>query len=344
LTGIDIDVRAPAVAHGRRMHAPDGRAVFVTIARLTYSVDVEGKVRLAREPSPIRFCDILDGRLVRHADGTLAPSTTLRFPSDDFDYKPGTDVLLVATAHPPDGAGATLAEVSLRVGSIHRRLRVWGPRVHYDSTLGIVPGPPAQLSPTPLVYELAHGGTDPAHPDEMDLENPIGCSRARDRRMLIGRPAPSIEDPAEPLRPAGVAPIAPSWSPRRERFGTLDETWRRERAPHLPHDFDPRHRSSAPEGQWSEQPLPPDVPIELVGVTPEPRWSFRLPRYGLSFATASSRGERELSTHLDTLLIDADARRVEVTFRSSVTLDRNAPERVIVYGDRSFDHEVEEPA
>ena len=69
---------------------------------------------------------------------------------------------------------------------------------------------------------------------------------------MEGLPVPNLEDPAAPLEqigqtppPACLAPIAPSWLPRRLFAGTYDERWQRTRAPYLPDDFDPRFFASA---------------------------------------------------------------------------------------------------
>ncbi len=295
-----------------------GRDVVVVIAKLTWSVSAAGEATLGPE-RPIRMGDERTGP---------GPWSSVRLPTDLCDEKPGTDVLLVGTAHPPPGSGATYVDVGLRVGSARRPIgklvRVHGPRVWYESALGVAPGPAAPLAPTPLRYELAFGGVDESSPREplVDWRNPSGTGIAHDRRALVGRPAPQLEDPAAPLgsrrpAPAGFGPIAPHWEPRAARAGTCDDDWRRERAPVRPADFDPRHHSAAPDDLWSPEPLEGDEPVEIVGATPEGAWRFALPRYFPRFA-AEIRGARvDLDTHLDTLLIDADQRCVELVWRTS---------------------------
>lgn len=329
------DNRTPMAVHCLPMDDRHGREVLVVIARMTFAVSAEGVVSIARPPSPVR--------LAAERTSTSAHAS-LRFPSDLVEEKPGTDVLLVGTAH-PSAPEMTRQQVSLRVeaahGRVHKTLDVHGPRVWQAGLFGLAPGPAAHLSPTPLVYELAYGGidtTDPARP-LFEPRNPSGTGFHERRAGLVGRPAPVIEDPRAPLgsahpAPAGFGPIAPHVSPRAERKGTLDDAWRRERAPLRPLDFDPLHNCAAPPDQWLAVPLLGDEPVEVLGATPGGAWRFRLPRYGPVFR-ASVRGQESLcETHLDTYLIDADRHRVELTFRTRIPLPRKTEqlERVLITG------------
>jgi len=313
----------------------EGREVIVVIAKMTWAVSPLGAASIARPISPVRLAD------ERVSDATHA---SLRLPSDAIEEKPGTDVLLVGTAYPMQ-AGATEQLVSLRVEtgqtSLSKVLKVYGPRVWQPSMFGLAPGPAAKMAPTPLVYELAYGGIDTTDPTRLALEprNLAGTGFFERRARLAGHAAPSIEDPRTPLSsrapaPAGFGPIPAHWSPRADRAGTRDEAWRRERAPLRPLDFDPLHNSCAPADQWLSTPLVGDEPVEILGATPEGAWRFRLPRYAPVFQ-ATVRGQTfGVETHLDTFLIDADSRRVELTWRARIALPRKTEhlERVVVFG------------
>jgi hypothetical protein len=257
--------------------------------------------------------------------------SSVRRPSDFVDEKPGTDVLLLGTARPPAVTTTTEMDVVLTVAAstapLHKRVRVRGPSVYYDGPLGIRPGPAAPLGPTPLLYELAYGGHD-EHRSGLplvDWRNPAGIGVAVERTTLLGRRAPQLEDPDAPLgslrpSPTGFGPIAPSWQPRRRLAGTYDAEWRRLRAPLRPTDFDPRHNCSAPHDLWCERPLEGGEPVEVVGVTAAGVWRFRVPQRAPRIRARVDGRERELPTHLDTLLIDADAQRVELSYRARVPL------------------------
>jgi hypothetical protein len=63
-----------------------------------------------------------------------------------------------------------------------------------------------------------------------------------------------------------------------------------------------------------------DEPIEVGGVLPEGTWRFKLPRYPIFFESVLDDQVRLHPTHLDGLLIDADERTVELTYRASIIL------------------------
>lgn len=285
------DNRTATYAECTQMTDRHGRDVVVAIAKASFAVSPHGQVTLAVPPSPIRYHDdFFDG------------FSGVRYPCDVADEKPGTDVILVGTAHAPlERSARTSADVTLRVGRVFKSLRVHGPRVWYRSMLGALsPGPAAAFTPVPLTHDLTFGVVD----------------------GVEGQEAPRIEDPDRPGQPAGFAPLAPSAPSRRRYLGTMDERWERHRAPVMPEDFDPHFYSCAAPGLWSESPLASDEPVEVIGATPEGRWMFRLPPYALRFQSVLRGVITDHPTHLDTFLIDADERRVELVWRASVALPK----------------------
>jgi hypothetical protein len=325
-----------------------GREVLAVIAKMTWQVSPAGEVSIAVPRSRVRDEDVWTGE---------ENASSLRFPSDLWVEKPGTDVLLLGTAHPlPGAAGATSVDVRLRVESeppIQKAVRVHGPRVFYAGLTGIAPGNAGRLRPTPLLWELAFGGSDRSDPERplVDERNPIGTGVARVRSALVGREAPVIEDPEAPLGsrspvPAGFGPIPPHWAPRLALAGTHDEAWRRKRMPLAPADRSPRFACAAPPGQWSPEPLRGDEAIEILGATPNGRWRFWLPEYAPIFTSVIRGAEQAHETHLDTLLIDADAGRVELTWRAIVAIPKKlqAIEHVRVEGAPELPEEWVEDA
>jgi hypothetical protein len=103
--------------------------------------------------------------------------------------------------------------------------------------------------------------------------------------------------------------------------------------PLLPPDFDSRYHVCVPPDQWSEMPLRGDEPVEVLGATPEGAWRFQLPRIVPGFSSFMGGRRAEHRTHLDTILIDADARTVELTWRAAIPLPRKYEmlERVLVF-------------
>jgi hypothetical protein len=192
----------------------------------------------------------------------------------------------------------------------------------------VVPGRATTLRPTPLVYELAYGGTEESDGEVlMDARNPVGTGVARNPRDLVGRAAPVLEHPKAPLHtgrpaPAAFAPLHEGWEPRASFGGTYDEEWARSRAPVRPVDFDPRFFCSAPPELWSAQPLRGDELVEVLGAWPDGPWQFALPGYEPRFALVNGSSSRALATHLDTVLVDADHGRIELTWRTAVPAPR----------------------
>lgn len=331
----------PAIVNtsrGRHLAVPmkdkDGRGLFVVILKYTFTVDRWGRIALAEddaaEPYPVDVC---------HGDDPAASS--IKKPSDLADAKPGTDVILIGHAHAPH-AQATHVDVRLSMGPIRKTVRAHGLRVFQRAALGGVTAGPARpiRGPIPLVYERTWGGVDTSDPERPVAEprNHVGRGVARDPKRLVDTEAPELEDPANPVGSRTVAPacfgaIHRHWQPRASFAGTYDDRWTETRLPLLPEDFDPRYHVTVPPDQWSPVPLRGNEPIEVLGATPEGEWRFELPRLAPAFRSTIGGVQTEHRTHLDTVLIDADQERVELTFRAAIPTPRKLEllERVAIH-------------
>jgi hypothetical protein len=96
----------------------------------------------------------------------------------------------------------------------------------------------------------------------------------------------------------------------------------RDRMPLLPADFDERFHVCVPPDQWSLHPLRGDETIELHNVTEDGLLRVELPRIAPGFSSVSSGVRSHHRTHLDTILVDADLMRVELTWRAAVRIPR----------------------
>jgi hypothetical protein len=306
------------------MRNKDGRSLLVIIAKYTFSVDPFGRVELELEHGA-------DPCLVDEYNGDDPATSSIRRPSDLCDEVPGTQVLLIGHAHPPLRGSATSVDVSLSAGPISKTVRAYGLRAWQKGWLAdVTPGPARPLrEPVPLVYELAWGGLDRSDPEHVvgEPRNYVGRGVAADPRSLLDQPAAQLEDPAHPLdsrtrAPACFGAIHRHWQPRASFSGTFDDRWQETKMPLLPDDFDPRFNVCVPRDQWSPAPLRGDEPIEVRGATAEGVWRFALPRLSPGISSWVEGRRREHRTHLDTILIDADAMRVELTFHTAVPLPR----------------------
>jgi hypothetical protein len=298
----------------------EGRDVLAVALKMSFVVDARGAAVVDPEGPEPYIADVLSS-----SDGAQA---SIRKPSDLFEEKPGTDVLLVGHAH-ARSPGQRHVEVSMRVGPVAKTVRVFGTRVWaWGSAGGLTPGPALPIvEPIPILYELAWGGLDLSDPERPfgEARNTVGRGALRDARSLIDQPAAQIEDPAHPLGgrvnvPAGLGAIHRHWLPRASYAGTYGQTWMETKMPLLPDDFDSRFHVCVPPEQWSQTPLRGDEPIEVVGATPEGRWRLSCPRLHPGFTSFALGVRSEHRTHLDTVLLDADAMRVELTWHAAVPL------------------------
>jgi hypothetical protein len=103
--------------------------------------------------------------------------------------------------------------------------------------------------------------------------------------------------------------------------------------PLLPSDFDSRFHVCVPEDQWSPRPLRGDEPFEVFGATREGLWRFTLPRRAVGFSSVVLGKRTEHRTHLDTILIDADTKRVELTYRAAIVAPRKLEmvDRILIF-------------
>lgn len=310
---------------GRHLAVPvktkEGRDRLAVVLKMSFRVDAGGRPTIDPEGPEPYVADVLNEGDPSHA--------SIRKPSDLFDERPGTDVLLVGHAHAL--TRASHVDVSMRVGPVAKTVRVFGPRVWTLAAGGRLAPSSARpfVDPVPLLYELAWGGLDLSDPEKPygEMRNTVGRGAVRDVHSLVDQPAVQIEFPDHPTSgrdnvPAGLGAIHRHWQPRAAFAGTYGQAWMDTKMPLLPDDFDNRFHVSVPPDQWSSTPLRGDEPIEVKGATPEGRWTLGLPRIHLG-VTSFALGQRsEHRTHLDTVLIDADEMRVELTWRAAVPLPR----------------------
>ncbi|MEZ6136493.1 MAG: DUF2169 domain-containing protein [Pirellulaceae bacterium] len=307
---------------------PDGRELVVVVVKGTFAFPARaGELpKLLTEQPPLTMADEFAGE--------PGYSSTL-IEADFVPEKPNAEVLLIGTAHAPEGKPTNQLLVSLRVGELQKQIQVVGDRTWRGTLSRPQITPPAEFTQMPLGYERAFGGIDAS-----DLEtgsvvydaNPIGrgfVARSKNE-ALVNQPLPNLEEPGRPVvdprrdyRPMSFGPIGRAWKPRRDYAGTYDADWKANQFPFLPTDFDERYYQSAPE----DQQLPSLVggeQVELTNLTPEGLCRFQLPtiavpiEFHLQDATIETRNAR-----LDTLHIDADQRQFSMVWRTSYLIVRD---------------------
>jgi len=325
----------------------DGVECAYGVVKATFAISGKGEPTFCEEQSDIVPLD------VPHGDPL---TTSLRAAGEMTLVKPSTDILLRGLAHAPGGRPAREVDVTLRVGSIAKTVRVFGDRVWEAGVLKARPSEPAPFETMPLIYERAFGGvdTDPVDPAKVDFEprNPVGRGLVptNARAGAEGRPLPNLEDPSALIRgpkdrpaPAGFGPVAPHWEPRKSYAGTYDEGWMKTRAPYLPRDFDPRFFQVAPPGLIAKEYLKGGEPVEILNATPSGRLSFNLPTCTPELIFLFDGREHRPPANLDTILFDTESGRLWMVWRACQIVDKKLL-RLDVIRARCPDHPKREGA
>jgi hypothetical protein len=304
-----IDNRTPYKVDRAWGRDRDGVHEWIVAVKATYDIRADGSVALAEQQADVLLSPEYVGAPGR---------SSVRYDADVVGTKPATDVIVVGHAHAPEGRATSEFLIGLGVGPVRKVLRVRGDRKRGESSA-------RPVLRVPLVYERAWGGYDDASPDpkerRIELRNPVGVGI--DPRAVE---LPNFEYPdGSPSKtgPAGFGAIDSHWSPRLEWQGTYDETWKRERFPLPPRDWDPRSRQCAPPDQVADAPLRGGEAVELVNLSPTGRMTFALPRMSLRFSTHLDGQIEEHAGHLSTVILEPDDRRIMMVWQSTLAVRTN---------------------
>lgn len=313
MAGMELVNRSRWAAERALVVDGSGAELLAVVLKAAFAWSPRGGLVPAQEPPAVRLADELTGEPGR---------SSVRRASDLCPGKPGCDLVLLG--HAGRARPVPQVDVAFRVGAIAREVRVFGERRWSGSPAVPQPSP---FESVPLTWENAFGGRDESVPDgqpaEEDPRNPVGRGfRARgSRRPVAGDLLPGVEDPGSLLTspfdrpaPAGFGFVASHWEPRRSYGGTYDEAWRKERAPLPPDDLDPRFHQRGAPGLVAAGPPPAGTPVEVTGVVPHGEIRFELPRVVPAGQVFFRTAKEDLSFTLQTLLVDADAALVELTF------------------------------
>ncbi|MBL8721322.1 MAG: DUF2169 domain-containing protein [Myxococcales bacterium] len=314
--------------------------VLVCIVKATFELPpMSSSLELAGED---------DQRMIRMADvpwGEPEKSSIL-FPSDLCVRKPGTDVVVVAEAHAPNGVPVPVFDCGIRIGYLEKYVRCFGLRVWEANGSGITP-PSAPIDRVEIRYDNAWGGFDDSDPENLveEARNPVGMGCVRDLSQLTHQPAPILEDPNHPLSsvrtrppPASLGAVGRHWEPRRSYLGTYDDAWFENRAPLPPKDQSDRMNVCASPGLWSEQPLLGGEEVALLNLIPGGgALRFFLPQASVELEfRVKGRDPVIVRPHLDTIIVDTlilepeERPAVELVWRASVKAPRRLKDSRII--------------
>jgi len=256
----------------------------------------------------------------------LAASGAVSRPADVATRRTGTSVVVKASIWASRDTPAPQTTARVRVGPVEKRITAFGPRTWTKKGGAYVPSSSVPFVSVPATLEHAFGGRNA---NETYHRNPVGSGLCPDDVRRDGQSLPQLEDPSSPLRtsedrppPAAYDATPATFSPRLERAGTYDETWRRRRAPLLPVDFDDRYFDVASEGLVARPFLKGGETVELDALHPDGAIRTCVPRLPLRIDVNNVRRLPDL----DLVVIEPDEDRLTLTFRQTcpVPTDRLA--------------------
>lgn len=316
-----------------------GRELLVVVVKGTFVLPRAGEdTRLQDEQLPLVMVDTFTGK-----PGLSAPVYEMDFAV----RKRACDVLLIGSAHAPDGRQATRVRVGIRVGPMKKSFDVVGNRIWRTRVTGISVSEPHPFTRMPISYDVAYGGAD-LHSDDQNQHdaypsNPIGRGwhKYLKAAWVDGTPLPNTQEigqavasPRGTYEPMALGPLGRGWRQRARFAGTYDQKWLDNVFPFLPTDFDERYYQAAPEDQQLPVPRGP-IGVELTGFTPDGVRRFILPHFEAPVRIFPRTGGREDHTAiLDTIVFEPDKERFALTWRLTRPLKKSIHEIAQVVAGR----------
>lgn len=307
---------------------------LLMVAKATYAFPYNENdlLKLTQVQQPIFDADVFEGE---------PGEAGVHFESDWVYLKPRCDILIKGNAYTPKAQSMKTLQIGFKVNNCQKHLLVVGDRYWEKGLLGLKLSEPEPFKDMPISYTRSYGGKcqsdDNSELNNCYADNPIGTGYAekQNKKHLIGKRLPNIVLPDQsdvkkcyPGPPAGFGPVARTMPKRLGYAGTFDQNWVDNVFPLWPEDFDERYFQAAPEDQQTDY-LQGGEQIELWNLNAEqPHIAFKLPT-NLTLPAVAFVNENQpvlLTSVVDTLSIDADARTFTLTWRGRLPLKRSMRE------------------
>lgn len=268
--------------------------------------------------------EIRDGRLEPAAEAPwpvhLEPLETPygTFPGEVASRKPRTDVIVLGKAKAPRGESVRQMTVSLSVGSFRHSLAVFGDRVWERTAAGLRPSEPRPFREMPIVWRNAFGGSvsTPVF-DTPSTDNPEGKGLVADEKDAEGVPLPNVEDPSALIRSPRDLPKPVGWAPYPLSGGVRMAKLRDADGRQLPYEaVEPFLAAWAHPDLVIETP-PTGARILVEGLTADGPIAASVPACPVRLTLVLGEEERALSPRLDTLVVQAEERRLVARWRAA---------------------------
>lgn len=187
----------------------EGVHEWIVAVKGTFDIKPDGSLKLADEQ--------LEPLLLPEYNGEVGVSS-LRYDADLVAPKPTTDVVLNGTAYAPKGRPSSGFPVSVRIGLIHKMIRVVGNRRWKRGLFGLKPSAAEPITKIPIICKRTYCRYDQTDLNpknqRLDSHNPVGCGACSNH--LEGQTLPTFQYGKGSLKkagPAGSGTIATHWSP-----------------------------------------------------------------------------------------------------------------------------------
>ncbi len=183
-------------------YGPDGTPILSVLAKGTYAFAHGKKCLLEKTAIPFHEKDEF------YDEGTPMSHAT-KHELDQTPFKPLTDVILHACAHPPKGKQAYSLDVGVMVGTHRKVLKVFGDRKVVFKVAGFAFSDPEPFDSIRLDYSNAYGGVDKKSVPGTDFSYPKnrvgkGFVIKNDPQALQGLLLPNLEEMDKLLTPANI--------------------------------------------------------------------------------------------------------------------------------------------
>ena len=244
-------------------------------------------------------------------------------PLDAGMPKPNAEVLIAGDACAPADRKVRRLAVDLEIGSIAKRLVVFGRRWWQYGSDGPLMSEPQPFDRVTIGWDNAFGGSGCA-------ENPVGKGADAKGAIRMGRQVelPMIEAPEGLIvdieqrpAPAGFGPRAEDAPSRLSHAGDYDDAWLRDDFPGPGRGFDSRYWNAACPDQQTTRAFRGDEPFRVTSMHPE-HTDLRgcLPGFTMRAFTRRDDEFRELDVRCDTVWLFPSALMGIVLFRGGLAV------------------------
>lgn len=255
--------------------------------------------------------------------------SSITLASDFHTGKAATDIIMLGAACAKDGKAVRGLDVTLEVGKRRKAVRVFGDRQWHQGEIT----PPQAFHSMPLVYERAYGGQ---HVEEgrvisAEVRNPVGLGYLGERKesVLDGTALPNLEDPQQLIRspkdtpaPTCFAFVAPNWHPRTNYAGTYDDTWRLQRAPFLPEDFNKRFLNCAHQDLIYPGFIQGGESVSISNMHPQGEIHCQLPTVSLACRVDVNNEAKQIAFNMETLTIEPNQKLFSMSWKAAYRCDK----------------------